>query len=204
MALPWESNHIWLFTKSDSLWKPSCKLKSVAEAGKLDFFLSITVIFHTSGLGFPGGTSGKESICQCRRCKSHSAVPGLGRPPGEGNGTPLQYACLENPMDKGAWWATVRGATESDTIDHAHTHTSWSAQMLFKKNHGHGVGAGKGAVEEAPGQCQSSAPAWSSWAQTHWQLPQQFIKVMPISQKEHGFNISCGFMLQKNYEEESS
>ena len=51
-------------------------------------------------------------------------VPGLGRPRGEGNGTPLQYSCLENPMDKGTWWAIVRGATESDTIDHAHTHTS--------------------------------------------------------------------------------
>ena len=36
-------------------------------------------------------------------------IPGLGRPPGEGNGDPLQYTCLENPMDRGAWWATVHG-----------------------------------------------------------------------------------------------
>ena len=36
-------------------------------------------------------------------------IPGLGRSPGEGNGNPLQYSCLENPMDRGAWWATVRG-----------------------------------------------------------------------------------------------
>ena len=35
------------------------------------------------------------------------SIPGLGRPPGEGNGNPLQYSCLENPMDGGAWWATV-------------------------------------------------------------------------------------------------
>ena len=41
------------------------------------------------------------------------SIPGLGRSPGEGNGSPLQYSCLENPMDSGAWWATVRGATES-------------------------------------------------------------------------------------------
>ena len=37
------------------------------------------------------------------------SIPGLGRSPGEGNGTPLQYSCLENPMDRGAWWATVHG-----------------------------------------------------------------------------------------------
>ena len=39
------------------------------------------------------------------------SIPGLERPPGEGNGNPLQYSCLENPMDRGAWWATVRGVS---------------------------------------------------------------------------------------------
>ena len=39
------------------------------------------------------------------------SIPGSGRSPGEGNGYPLQYSCLENPMDKGAWWATVHGVT---------------------------------------------------------------------------------------------
>ena len=42
-------------------------------------------------------------------------VPGLGTSPGEGNGSPLQYCCLENPMDGGAWWATVHGVTKSRT-----------------------------------------------------------------------------------------
>ena len=42
-------------------------------------------------------------------------IPGLGRSPGEGNGNPLQYACLENPMDRGAWWATVHGVAKSQT-----------------------------------------------------------------------------------------
>ena len=42
------------------------------------------------------------------------SIPGLGRSPGEGNGTPLQYSCLESPMDGGAWWATVHGVVESD------------------------------------------------------------------------------------------
>ena len=41
------------------------------------------------------------------------SVPGLGRSPGEGNGNPLQYSCLENPMDGGAWWATVHGVAKS-------------------------------------------------------------------------------------------
>ena len=43
------------------------------------------------------------------------STPGSGRSPGEGNGDPLQYSCLENPMDRGAWWATVRGDAKSHT-----------------------------------------------------------------------------------------
>ena len=42
-------------------------------------------------------------------------IPGLGRSPGEGNGNPLQYSCLENPMDRGAWWAVVLGVANSQT-----------------------------------------------------------------------------------------
>ena len=42
-------------------------------------------------------------------------IPGLGRSPGEGNGNPLQYSCLENSMDRGAWWATVLGAPKAQT-----------------------------------------------------------------------------------------
>ena len=43
------------------------------------------------------------------------SIPGSGRPPGEGNGNPLQYSCMENPMDGGAWWATVHGVTKNQT-----------------------------------------------------------------------------------------
>ena len=51
------------------------------------------------------------------------SIPGLGRSPGEGNGNPLQYSCLGNPIVRGAWWATVCGVAESDKAEHAHTHT---------------------------------------------------------------------------------
>ena len=44
-------------------------------------------------------------------------IPGSGRSPGEANGNPLQYSCLENPMDGGAWWAAVHGVTESDMTE---------------------------------------------------------------------------------------
>ena len=43
------------------------------------------------------------------------SIPGLGRPPGVGNGNPLQYSCLENPINRGAWWATVYGVEKSRT-----------------------------------------------------------------------------------------
>ena len=63
--------------------------------------------------GFPGGASGKEPVCQCRR--DVGLMPVLGRCPKEGNGYPLQYSCLENAMDRGAWQATVCGVTKSGT-----------------------------------------------------------------------------------------
>ena len=59
-----------------------------------------------------GGSDGKESACSAR---DPGLIPGLGGSPGEGNDNPLQYSCLENPMDRGAWWATVHGASKSWT-----------------------------------------------------------------------------------------
>ena len=63
--------------------------------------------FTPGFLGFPGG---KESACQCRRAGDSGLIPGWGISPGEGNGYPLQYSCLENKMDRGAWQAIVLGA----------------------------------------------------------------------------------------------
>ena len=61
-------------------------------------------------LCFPGGLDGKESACHAGDLGS---TPGLGRSPGERNGNPLQYSCLENSMDRGAWWA--HGVAKSQT-----------------------------------------------------------------------------------------
>ena len=63
-------------------------------------------------MGFPGGSRGKESPCNA---EDPSLVPGLGRSPGEGNGYPLQYSCLENSMDREAWQDTVHGIEKTQT-----------------------------------------------------------------------------------------
>ena len=62
--------------------------------------------------GFPGGSEVKASASNVR---NPGLIPGSGRSPGEGNGNPLQYSCLENPMDRGAWWATVQRVAKSQT-----------------------------------------------------------------------------------------
>ena len=69
-------------------------------------------------LGFPGGASGKEPACQRRRCKRFGFDPWVGKMPGGWHGNPLQYSCLENPMDKGAWQATVCWVSKSQTLTH--------------------------------------------------------------------------------------
>ena len=63
-------------------------------------------------LGFPGDSVGKESA---HNAGDLGSIPGSGRSSEEGNGNPLQYSCLENSMDRGVWWATVRRVTKSQT-----------------------------------------------------------------------------------------
>ena len=62
--------------------------------------------------GFPGGSEDKVSACNVG---DPGSIPGSGRSPGDGNGSLLQHSCLENPMDRGAWRATVHGVTKSWT-----------------------------------------------------------------------------------------
>ena len=62
--------------------------------------------------GFPGDSDGKESACNV---EDPGSTPGLGRSPGGGYGNPFQYSCLENPMDRGIWWATVHEVRKSQT-----------------------------------------------------------------------------------------
>ena len=78
---------------------------------------------YSSPFGFPGGSEVKTSACNAGDLGS---IPGSGRSPGEGNGNPLQYSCLENPMDGGAWWATVNGVAKGRTRVSDFTFTSTS------------------------------------------------------------------------------
>ena len=70
------------------------------------------MVIDTIGLGFPGGLDGKESACNAG---DTGLIPGSGRSPGGGNGNPLQYSCLGNPMNRGAWRPTVHGVAKSWT-----------------------------------------------------------------------------------------
>ena len=82
------------------------------ERGRLQSMGSVTESDMTGWLGFPGSSEVKASDCNAGDLGSN---PGLGRSPAERNGNPLQYSCLENPMDGGAWWATVHGVAKSRT-----------------------------------------------------------------------------------------
>ena len=81
-------------------------------------------------LGFPGGSAHRESACSVGDLGS---VTGLGRSPGEENDYPLQYSCLENPKDKGAWRATIHGVTKSGTRQsNQHFHFSLQISHPFR------------------------------------------------------------------------
>ena len=79
-------------------------------------------------LGFSSGSNGKESACNVG---DPGLIPGSGRSPGEGNGNPLQDSCLENSMDRGAWWATVH-EKESNTTEILHFFFNKFERSLIK------------------------------------------------------------------------
>ena len=117
-------------------WLAACveylgKQKSGAEPwATCKAYYSLTPM-HT--MDFPGGSDGKVSAYNAR---DPGSIPTLGRSPREGNGNPLQYSCFENPMDGGAWWATVHGVTESQTRRSSFTMHSmkWATYSLLSKS----------------------------------------------------------------------
>ena len=83
-------------------WHPSNKI----------IILTTTSTGSCSLPSFPGGSDGKESVCNAGDL---GLIPGSGRSPGEGNGYPLKYSCMENPTDREVWWATFHWLTKSWT-----------------------------------------------------------------------------------------
>ena len=88
------------------LWAPVTSLGAI-----ITFYCDNWILFPPRSQA-AGGSDGKESACNGG---DPGSIPGLGRSPGEENGNPLQYSCLENSMDRGAWWATVHGVAKSRT-----------------------------------------------------------------------------------------
>ena len=130
-------------------------------------------------MGFPGDSEVKASACNAGDLGS---IPRLGRSPGEGNGNPLQYSCLENPMDGAAWWAIVHGFTKSWTrlsnfsalqycVDFCHTLTcirrrQWHPTPVLLPGKSHGwrslVGCSPWGREESD---------MTEWLPFHFSLP---------------------------------
>ena len=123
----WFSAHLTLFSASFSscssspkpliLGSPGLQPSDISSSNDTPSLAELTHfhsfkehLYHT--MGFPGGSAGTESACNA---EDPSSIPGSGRSPGEGNGNPLQYSCLENPMDGGAWRAIVHGVAKSWT-----------------------------------------------------------------------------------------
>ena len=98
----------FLFT---SLFNNKCKLNH-NELNRRNYELLFVLTCKCINTGFPGASEVKASACNAGDLGS---IPGSGISPGEGNGNPLQCSCLENPMEGGAWWATVHGVAQSRT-----------------------------------------------------------------------------------------
>ena len=79
---------------------------------------------------FPAGTSGKEHSCQFRKGKKHGFDPSVGKIPGEGDGNLLQYSCLVNSMDRGAWHATQSVGSQRVGKKEAHTYTHTDTSII--------------------------------------------------------------------------
>ena len=128
--------------------------------------------------GFPGGSDGKESACNAGEPGS---IPGSGRSPEEGHGNPLQYSCLENPMDRGAWRATVQGISKSQTqlkwLTLSHTFTC--AYIFF--------------VYFAEGFIESNKYIWNATLPNWWAIFKNPLSCLPHSWG-YGLGLCCGLV----------
>ena len=107
-------------------------LSSVATVVVLNFLICCNLEKLVNLMGFPGGIVGKELTGDMR---DMGLTPGLGRSLGGGHGNPLQYSCLERPMDRGAWRATVHRVAKSWTrLKHGHSEVYKSATEKQKKH----------------------------------------------------------------------
>ena len=101
------------------------------------FFLCKMKIFYIEKnvkCVFPGGTKVKNLLANAADARDTGSIPGSGRFPEGGYGNPRQYSCLENSIDRGAWWATVHGITKSQTRLSTHTDTD-NENMAKRKRH---------------------------------------------------------------------
>ena len=134
----------------------------------------ITVCFYFilyATQGFPGGAGAKEPACQCRRHKRHRFDPWLGKMPWRRHGNPLRYSCQENPMDRGAWRATVCGVTKSR---HGH---DWTCTHLTLGNFATNARREEDSevAPALPACCPSSAFVWPR----EWNNQNAVLRILP-------------------------
>ena len=120
-------------------------ISQLKEEPLIKIFLLASSIFKEENLetrDFPSGASGKESVCQCKRCKRWSFDPGIGKIPWVGNGNPLWYSCPENPMERSLvgyrpW--DLRDGHDKRLSVHTHTHTHKHGIKKFFKSYSQSV-----------------------------------------------------------------
>ena len=134
-------------------------------------------------MGFPGGLVIKNPPANAREVRDTGLIPVLGRSPGGGNGNPLQYSCLGNPMDIGSWWATVHGVMKSWTwlSDWAHLRSrslagqTDSSLTMHRGKHCHEV-----TQRRLSGQGFPTPPTWSrSWRIKNWRRCSDHVPCCP-------------------------
>ena len=124
-AVPYKESAVCLM-EMISVFTKLCSGVSYNNALDHEFNVKESAIYMESVVfkqlyGFPDGPVVKNPPANAGDARDESSIPGSGRSPGEGNGNPLQYSCLGNPMDRGACWATVHGGLKgSDTTECTH------------------------------------------------------------------------------------